>query len=424
LIAPLLCAAVWGWFGARWYLANVISEVVTTSDTPNADLARMATRWGPADPFTHWSLGVITQSEFSATNAQATVREFEFAVRLSPNDFRYWDELGRALEVSGNPDGAEKALRRSVDLAPNYYYPRWHLGNLLLREGKFQEAFTHLFRAATANDELWPQVFNLAWQAYDQDVNRIANDACKQSSVRVMFGIYLVGVKRFDDAVRLWKTLSPWDRSQLGGKGFELRQALIAAKQFRGALEITRDIEPDASPISEPEKLVNGGFEDALVLPVSHFFGWTIGSTGQAEMSIDHNGHNSTRSLKIVFNAPNKLDRVNASQTIVVQPNTQYHLEYFIRTEKLNSASPPVVMVFDAGDGNSLGASEAASVGTNDWKKISLDFKTKNSDGITILIGRLPCSVGDICPLFGTAWYDDFFLQRSGVARTNGPETR
>src|SRR5215470_12181383 len=85
LIVPLMCAAIWGWFGVRWYLANVISEVVTTSDTPSVDLARMATRWGPADPFTHWSLGVVTQGEFSATNAQATVREFEFAVGLSPN---------------------------------------------------------------------------------------------------------------------------------------------------------------------------------------------------------------------------------------------------------------------------------------------------------------------------------------------------
>lgn len=424
LIVPLVCAATWGWFSARWYLANVISEVVTTADTPNVDLARMATRWGPEDPFTHWCLGVVTQTQFSATNAQATVQQFEFAVRLSPNDFRYWDELGRALEVSGNPDGAEKALRRSVDLAPNYYYPRWHLGNLLLREGKFAEAFSHLFRAAAANDELWPQVFNLAWQAYDQDVNRIADDACKQSSVRVRFSIYLVGVKRFDDAVRLWKTLSPWDRSQLVGRGSELRQALVSAKQFRAALDITRDIEPDASAISEPEKVVNGGFEGALALPISQFFGWTIGSTGQAEMSIDHSGHNSTRSLKIVFNATNKLDRVNAYQTLVVEPNTQYHLEYFVRTEKLNSASPPVVMVLDAGDGNLLGASEAVSPGTNDWKKISLDFKTKSSDGITMVIGRLPCSVGDICPLFGTAWYDDFFLQRSSGARANGPETR
>jgi hypothetical protein len=203
-----------------------------------------------------------------------------------------------------------------------------------------------------------------------------------------------------------------------------LRNALIAAKQFRAALDITRDVEPDNSHISEPEKLLNGGFEDALALPTSHFFGWTIGSTGQAEISIDDNGHNSRHSLQIVFNAPNRLDRVNAAQTLVVQPNTQYHLEYFVRTEKLNSASPPVVVVLDAGDGNSLGASEAASVGTNDWKKISLDFKTTNSDAITIFIGRLPCSVSDICPLFGTAWYDDFVLQRIGVARPNGPDAR
>jgi hypothetical protein len=141
-------------------------------------------------------------------------------------------------------------------------------------------------------------------------------------------------------------------------------------------------------------------------------------------MSIDGSGHNSPHSLQIVFNAPNKLDRVNASQTLVVQPNTQYHLEYFVRTEKLNSASPPVVLVLDAADGSPLSVSEAASVGTNDWKKLSVDFKTRNTDGITIVIGRLPCSVSDICPLFGTAWYDDFSLERSGVARPNGPETR
>ena len=418
-----MLAATWGWFAARWYLANVISEVVTASDPPNVDLARMATRWGPADPFTHWSLGVVTQTEFTATNVQETVRQFEFAVRLSPNDFRYWDELGRALEVSGQPDAAEKALRRSVDLAPDYYYPRWHLGNLLLREGKFAEAFSHLFRAASANEELWPQVFNLAWQAYDQDVDRIASDACKKPSVRVMFSIYLVGVKKFDDAVRLWKTLSAWDRSQLLGRGLELRNALISAKQFRAALDITRDVEPD-NPISEPEKVLNGGFEPPPTIPTSQYFGWTIRSTGQAEISIDDSGHNSAHSLQIVFNAPNKLDRVNVAQTLVVQPNTQYHLEYFVRTEKLNSASPPVVIVLDAGDGNSLGASEAVSPGTNDWKKISLDFKTRDSDAITMVIGRLPCSVGDICPLFGTAWYDDFILQRTGVARPNGPDAR
>jgi hypothetical protein len=424
LIVPLLCAAAFGWFGARWYLANVIAEVVSTGDTPNVDLARLATRWGPADPFTHWRLGVIAETDFSAINVQETVRQFALAVQLSPNDFRFWDEYGRALEMSGDPAAAEKALQRSVDLAPNYYYPRWHLGNLLLREGKFTEAFPHLFRAAAANEELWPQVFNLAWQAYDQNIDRIANDACKESSVRALFSIYLVGVKKFDDAVRLWKTISAWDRSQLLARGQALRKALIDAKQFRAALEIGHDVDPDTDAISEPEKILNGGFEDALVLPTNRFFGWAIGTTGQAEMSIEDSGHSSAHSLQIIFNAPNKLDRVNVAQTIVVQPNTQYRLEYFVRTEKINSATPPVIFVLDSSDGNALGVSPAASVGTNDWKNLSVDFKTKNSDGITIYVGRLPCTVGDICPLFGTVWYDDFVLKRGSSPRPNGPDAR
>ena len=78
------------------------------------------------------------------------VREFEVAVRLSPNDFRYWEELGRALEMTGDRAGAEKALRRAVFLAPNYYHPHWRLGNLLLRSNRYEEAFQHLFRAAEA----------------------------------------------------------------------------------------------------------------------------------------------------------------------------------------------------------------------------------------------------------------------------------
>src|ERR1044071_891952 len=141
LLIPVLLALLGGWFSIRWYLGNTISEVATTADTPNIDLARVAVRWAPADPFGHWRLGVISERDFSVNNLTDTVREFENAVRLSPNDFRYWDELGRALESAGNSAAAEIALRRSTELAPNYAYPRWHLGNALLRDGKLAEAF-------------------------------------------------------------------------------------------------------------------------------------------------------------------------------------------------------------------------------------------------------------------------------------------
>lgn len=412
LLIPIILAALGGWFSVRWYLASTISEVATTADNPNIDLARVATRWAPADPFVHWRLGVMSERDFSANNIADTVREFESTVRLSPNDFRYWDELGRALESAGNSTAAEAALRRSTDLAPAYAYPRWHLGNVLLREGKLGEAFSHLFRAAQANTALWPQVLNLAWQAYDQDVDRIANEACKDPSVRTTFATFLVGAKKFDDAVRLWKTLTPAERAQLNDAGQSLRKALVDAKQFRAALDVTQDIDKDSGDLPVAEQFSNGGFEKSIVLPSNKPFGWIISSSVPAQISINSQAHTGQHSMRVVFAAPNKLDRLNASQTIVVHPNTQYYFECYARTEKLNSASTPVVIVIDAADGSPLANSTPAPAGTNDWQKISFAFKTKNSDAITIVIGRLTCSVGDICPIFGTIWYDDFTLQR------------
>ena len=414
LLIPVILACLCGWFSVRWLLGNTISEAASTGQNPNIDLVRLAVRWAPADPFVHWRMGVLTQRQFTANNLEETARDFQTSVQLSPNDFRYWDELGRALEAAGNAEGAELALRRSTELAPEYSYPRWHYGNLLLRQGKLEEAFPNLFRAARANQQLWPQVLNLAWQVYDGDVNRIANEACKEPSVRIAFAVYLVGVGKFDDALRLWTTLSESDRKALRVSGRELRRVLFEAKHYRAALEITRDIEDDGSEVPVPEQFSNGDFEKKIVLPVTKIFGWSIGSGVQAQISIQGQAHSGLHSMRIVFSAPNKLDRINAAQTIVVQPNTHYHFECYARTEKLNSATTPVIVIIDPADGTALASSAPLPTGTNDWHKISIDFKTKNSDGITVTISRLPCSVGDVCPMFGTVWYDDFNLTRGG----------
>ena len=71
--------------------------------------------------------------------------------------------LGTALEQWGEVERGEKALRRATELAPSYAYPRWYLGNLLLRSGRYNQAFAELRRAADADPELRSQLLNLAW---------------------------------------------------------------------------------------------------------------------------------------------------------------------------------------------------------------------------------------------------------------------
>jgi hypothetical protein len=419
LLIPVLLAIILGWFCLRWQVGATVSEVATTGEAPNLELARVAARWAPDDPYVHWRLGAVAQLEFTEKNMHETLREFEVAVRLSPNDYRYWEGLGRALEMTGDRAGSEKALRRATFLAPNYYHPHWRLGNLLLRSNRFEEAFQHLFRAAQANQSLWPQVINLAWQAYDGDVDRIATEACKDPNVRVLFATYLVGLKLYDDSLRLWKTLTPDVRAKVISSGRNLRKALLDAKQFRAALEVHRDLEPgDAVPA--PEVFSNGGFEELITLPVAGPFGWTMGANVQAQISITNEGHSGRHSMQIVLSAANRLERINASQTIVVQPNAKYRLEFYARTDKLNSASTPVVSIFDPKSEKGMASSASLPTGTNGWQKYSVDFTMSDGDAIVMMIGCPPCSVGAVCPIFGTVWYDDFILQRisGGPGRT------
>ncbi|TMP96241.1 MAG: tetratricopeptide repeat protein [Verrucomicrobia bacterium] len=343
------------------------------------------------------------------------VREYREAVRLSPNDYRYWGELGRALEAQGDSAGAEQALRRAVELAPSYSYPRWYLGNLLLREGKQEEAFQELARAAAADGQLQSQVFNLAWQFFEGNVNEITRVACPSPAVRAEFALYLAGLKKFDEALRIWGTLSRADYRSLSSAGDRLKQTLIESKQFRVALKVLSDTEPADIALPVAEQFTNGGFENPLVHASVNSFDWSIGSGTQVQVGVDavaHSGHNS---LRIIFKVPNKLDVIPVSQTVVVEPNMRYHFECYARTEALNTGSAPVLIVSDATDNNVLVSSAPLPTGTNDWQKMSFDFTTKpRSDGVTLTLVRPPCSVGAICPILGTAWYDDFKLQRAG----------
>jgi len=157
VILPALLAILSAWFIVRWYVGDTVAEYAPENPASATELARLATRWAPHDAFAHWTLGALAEKEFSANNLAEAVHEYEIAVTLSPNDYRYWMELGRALEDAGDQENGEKALRCAVDLAPAYSHPRWSFGNLLLREGKSEEAFKQLGRAAEADSHTRPQ---------------------------------------------------------------------------------------------------------------------------------------------------------------------------------------------------------------------------------------------------------------------------
>ena len=75
---------------------------------------------------------MLYEKGFLPADTVNAAQAYERAAALSPSDYRYWLPLARAREHSGDVEGAEKALRRALALAPNYAQVHWALGNVLL----------------------------------------------------------------------------------------------------------------------------------------------------------------------------------------------------------------------------------------------------------------------------------------------------
>jgi len=238
----------------------------------------------------------------------------------------------------------------------------------------------------------------------------------------LQFVVYLIDGGNFDEAARVLHSVNEEDRKAQTDLTSQIVKSLLQKRKFHAALTILREVEPDASQLPTPEQIWNGGFEGALVPKDPRPFHWLVTPSGVAQISIDRQSHSGNGSLRIIFKATNKLDTIPVSQTIIVEPDTAYRLQYYQRSEDLVSAATPLLAVNDSGDNSTLAASPALATGTHDWQQITLDFKTKKSDGIQIGIYRGSCGEGQsMCPIFGTVWYDDFILQRVGGS---GPQRR
>src|SRR5687767_7802399 len=189
LLALLIAAALWSYFVVRWYTGNTLAEYFNSSGN-DMRVAEMARSLAPDDPLTHWRMAQVTQKSLPLDQQAQAIAEYEKAVSLSPNDYRFWMSLGTASEQAGETVKAEQALRRAVELAPSYSYPRWYLGNLLLRNGRYDEAFKELRLAAEADPELEPQQFNFLWAIYSDNLEALKTAMGEGSERRARFALY------------------------------------------------------------------------------------------------------------------------------------------------------------------------------------------------------------------------------------------
>ncbi len=339
----------------------------------------------------------------------AAARKLEQAIALRPRDHFLWVELGLARDQAGETEAAIAAFKEATRLAPYYAQPRWQLGNLLVRAGRYEVAFSELRGAIASNPELFPNAIDLAFGVYAGDVGAV-EQAIQPNTPAAQFALARILAKRgkAKDALKLFRTI--------GQLSAEQRQSLLTdlfdAKQFPAAYDVWASGFDERS-IGGRESVIDGGFESEIRTGVAPAFGWRIerDQKGVKAFLSAREPHSGTRSLVLEWSGDPPAWTTAVSQIVLVAPSTKYRLSFWARAEDLVTAISPLVTIHDSANSERpLAVSFPLIQATAEWRHCSLQFETgAETQAITLAVRREFCSATP-CPIFGRLWLDDFTL--------------
>ncbi len=417
LLLLLIAAIVWSYHVVRWYAGNTMADYFDPAEN-NLRVAQMAASLAPDDPLTRWQLAQAMQKNLPLDQQMQAIAEYEKAVRLSPNDYRFWMALGIASEQAGDRVKAEQALKQAVALAPAYAYPHWYLGNLLLRGGRYDEAFAELRIASEADQKFQPQQFNLIWEIYGADPEGLKQGVGESSLAKAKFALYLLGRQKYEEGLRLWESLSADEKKANKETAETMVNTLVTTAHYHDALKVWNDIAPNEKFRAVVGSVFDPGFEEASTYGPEMAFGWQVTQVPQVQVGIDPvKSHSGAISLRLAFHVRSNIEDIKVSQLVPVATNTEYDFEFYVSTEKLETGGPTLVQIVDPTTSGVLVSSPGAPGGTSDWTRVALTFKTGDkTEAVLIRIVRPSCGTQEapVCPIFGSVWYDDFSFKRRG----------
>jgi hypothetical protein len=404
-LAALVICLTTAFFFVKWCLANAIS-----AQAEYKEIAELAARLAPSDPQPHFSSAALLEKTFLPEDIAKSLAEYEKATALSPHNYLFWLALGKARERAGEPEAAEKALRRAAELAPNYGNVRWTLGNILVRQGKTDEGFAEIRRAAETDFNFTAPAVSSAWQVLEGDIAQVKKAIGDSPQTNAALAVFLAKQKRYDEAFAAWNGLPAETKSGVFKQnGVDLYNQMLNDKKYRFAAELRPQIFPNATEPFNIGKIENGDFERDVKMREATPFEWQIGEGNQPQIGYDtQQKRGGERSLLFVYNSPDGKNLRGVSQTIIVEAGKKYRFSAFYKSD-LKTAATVRWEIIDAADGKILAAPGAVAEKT-DWTNLSLEFSIGDAtEAVVVRLVRADCKSA-ICPISGKVWFDDFEL--------------
>ena len=362
----------------------------------------------------------LAEAELLSEERDLTVAESDarLAVNLAPRDYSYRMPLASIEEAKGDRAAAEDALLEALKLAPNHTVVHWRLANVLLRQGKLGKSLAEFRLANTPSTALLPSSLDLVWRVSSNNLAAVQAITPDDVKSKIFLAQFLIQQSRAAEAAGVFGSIDPVARlAQPESAG------IIDALISKGNAELARYLWADTVSHGQAKRdqvgsIWNGDFESEINEKFAQF-DWTIGQSAYARANLSRETvHSGARSLRIEFSGRDttRLDD-EISQRFLVRAGSHYKLDFFVKTENLVTPEGPRVVVADAKSSPAIAASEPAPAGSNDWRRVSMEFVAPpNAASLLVAIRRIPKFSYDN-PTKGTVWFDDFVLTEQGKAQ-------
>ena len=412
LIAAAVLCVITSWFFIKWNFANAVSSRLDTKRAEFKPVADWLTQMAPSDPQTHLTAARIYQKTFDPGDLTRSLSEYETAAALSPYNYLAWVDLGKARSLNGDAEGAQAAYARALQLAPNYAPVQWVYGNSLIRQGKTDEGFALIAKAAAVNSDYSQPAVTTALEIFENDIGQVQRSLGDNDVTNAALASAFANQMHFDEAFAAWSKLSEGERSTKFKKlSDDLIEKFAAARKFQFAAGVASGVRTNEAEKPTIGQISNGGFEAGVKVRNAALFEWQIAEGAQPQIALSETEtHGGKYSLWLIFNSFETAAFRTVSQTVAVMPGAEYEFEAFYRSDLKTTATIKWEIV-NALTSAPITATSPA-VPAPEWMPLRTRFTMpSDSDGVIIRLVREGCN-GPSCPTNGSLAFDDISLRR------------
>ena len=269
-----------------------VAAVMGRSSDPRE--LREAVALDQANPELHYRLGQTHIYSLDPSEVQEGLKQLRQATILAPTQPEYWSGLASACESVGDTTCADRALQRTLALAPATPRYRWNAANDELARGRADEALREFQKLLEMDPGYAPETIRLCLK-YVGDPGKVFRRVLanrEDPQLNFSFINYLVAHGQGAEAYPVWQATVALNKTFPVALAGPYLEWLIRQGRDPEAISAWRDLESHGiirrSPAGSDGNLVfNGGFEGPL-LRVG--FGWRVHKEPYTRVVLDGSG--------------------------------------------------------------------------------------------------------------------------------------